>query len=261
MNFLKRVGYGWLLMSESFFSIFSQHTQLVKAAALLCLVPVLFFIFENTVTTSLFAILHVGDILGLLLFITIAFVLYAFIFTVFAALYYYFAAFLQNRRVLFNAAYQAVMANVSQIQLWMLLTAFVRGIIPGSARGGVLHLLWSWVTFFVLLIIVIDNTTIADALRKSALLAYKRIPELIGFGLWNLVVGLWSLLLGAVGIGAPVHLLFKVAVLYFAALFALILLIAHSLFAVALYLVSAGQTITWFTSQLQNMQNIYEQES
>lgn len=275
MNFLSRIGYGWLLLSESFFSIFKQHTNLVKAAALLCVVPFVLFLLFGVPAVAFTS-------WSLLVLSWIAFfVLFAVLYIIYAALYEYFAAFVQERRLTLKAAFRAVMPYIGYILLWLLIDSVVRNVFERIANilpswsytlsqaevtngnpitttamvsirvGDLLKVLWSLVSFFVLPSIVLDSMGIIEALRVSATLAFKKLPEFIGFVLWNIVVGIWPVLCVALILAYPTPALLRTFVLYGTALFFATLVIAYALFTVVLYLSSTGRSVSGFSPRLQ----------
>ena len=274
MNFLKRIGYGWLLISESFFSIFNQHTNLIKIAALICALLIVLFVMASVpVLASSMVLIALG---GIAIFI-VSILLYI----IQAALYYYFNVFLQEgRRLTLEAAIDAITPKAGYILLWLLLDNTVYSLfiyILGASSwwkilssigvrnntypltalsliGSLLQLFWAWLSFFVLASIVLDNTGIIEALRTSALLALKKIPEFIGFLLWN-IVGIWPLGLAGLTLSFYVQHVpwfFKIPILYCIALFFIILYFTYALFTVALYLSSTGRSVSGFSPRLQD---------
>ena len=278
MGFLGRIGRGWLLMSQSFSSIYRQHSKLLRAAVLICAVPLLIalvifallgqftggvpivklFPLEPYIDKYASVLLGVGILVGVLVLVISI--------IVFMALYYYFAAFLQGNRVSFTAAFQAITPKIPRVLLWALFDILVGIIISYSTSKmpllyTVLYTFWSWISLWVIPILAIENTGILDALSRSVSVAFKTLGDVVGATLWTLFViiapvSITTFVVARVAthVNILTHtaagIVFALIGIYVLALLFLIFTLAMNLFNVALYVLSTGHQVTEFSPRV-----------
>ena len=277
MNFLKRIGYGWLLFTESFFSIFNQHTNLTKIARLILLAVFLLFSIAHMASIALpildyLQTQHIPVASNVSVFLRIFYIIMSlggllplFVFSsMYAALYIYFSAFLQKQNLTLRAVFERVIPHMGYILLWVLINGVIRDLITRSAHmlpswsytlsSAItvpiidILLLWSWMSLFVLTSIVLDNAGIIRALKTSIRVALQKTPELIGFVLWSITIGFLLLLF----VGFVLAFLNLEYIPWFVRIFGwygvtllfALLLFAYALFIVVLYLSSTGRLVS-----------------
>jgi len=283
MGFFKRIARGWRLMSYCFASIYREQPQLVKAAMLICVVPVVLFFIgalvlgQFTSLTNLFGLRTVElsqlrvpasleyykNILGALAGLS-ALTLIAGAFVTYIALFYILRAFLQGQQVSFKTALKAVLPRIPVLVLWIILDILGRRLAFHALPliiYVVLYALWVWLSLWVIPVLALEKTSILNALRVSVTIALVTLSDIVGASLWTLIgvivpatisIGLVVWLANQVNLLATTSagLVFALFGFYLVAILVVVLVLANMLFEVALYLLTTEQPATQIPARI-----------
>ncbi|MFP3872500.1 MAG: DUF6159 family protein [Candidatus Aenigmatarchaeota archaeon] len=250
MAFIARIKRAWKLMKTSWGEVMSEKK--------LMLYPVVTLVVSIIVLASfivpLFFWMPVENIYLLLAYLFLLYLVLSFVGVLFnASIVGYAAEKFKGRQPDFGDGLDLALSRWPKLLGWSILSAIVGMLIRilrralrkkfgvlGGLIGGILGVGWTYATFFVLPVLLMEDEGIFSSVKKSASLFKDTWGETvvgnIGFGLIFTGLGLLGVLafIGALMIGAPFLIAFVLLVIYLLVIFALYSAM-KSVFVTALY--------------------------
>ncbi|MBS3816082.1 MAG: TFIIB-type zinc finger domain-containing protein [Candidatus Thermoplasmatota archaeon] len=250
MGFIARIKRAWKLMKTSWGVVMSEKK--------LMLYPVVTLVVSLIVLASfivpLFFWMPVENIYLLLAYLFLLYLVLSFVGILFnASIVGYAAEKFKGRQPDFGDGLDLALSRWPKLLGWSILSAIVGMLIRilkralrkkfgflGSLIGGILGVGWTYATFFVLPVLLMEEEGVFSSIKKSAFLFKdtwgETVAGRIGFGLIFTGLGLLGVLafIGALMTGAPFLVAFVLLVIYLLVIFALHSAM-KSVFVTALY--------------------------